>query len=270
MINRDLTRTILNTTETTQSTSLIGGSALDLVLTTTDYFYVGYHGKFSTRYIEINTANTNASTMSVDYWDGTLWSPVDDLLDQTNNGGKTFAQSGFISWINKTDWKKRSLTGIDTDVELFWVRISVSADLSAGTKIYSVSNLFSDDGMLSEFYPELVSDTRWLPTGQTNFLKQHHAAKNLIISKLKQRNMIEAESNIIDINPVSIASIHACSMLILTPVATTEAMLEFYNRAKEAFDSELKNININIDVNQDGVVSDFEKERIYSVAVVRR
>jgi hypothetical protein len=271
MINRRVTRTILNTTETTAETGSIQGTPLTLAMTAADSFYIGFHGKFSARYFKMNTVNANSSVLTVEYWNGSSWAAVDDLIDQTSAGGKTLAQNGFVSWVNKTDWAKRSLTGIDSDVELYWVKLTVSADLSASTKVEGVMNLFSDDTLLRSYYPELVSNTGYLPSGRTDLFDQHVAAKDMVVLRLKQRKIIDDESQIIDINSVALAAVHACAFLILNPIATSESSQALRDAAFKAFSEEIGQLTLDIDKDKDGVISETERKASMSfVGVYRR
>lgn len=266
---RRVTRTILNTTETTIKTHSINSDTLDFALLTTESFYIGYHGKFASRYIQVDTANTNASVMSVQYWDGDSWEDVDDFIDQTSFGGKTLAQSGFISWVNKNDWKLSSQTGIDTEVEFFWIKIKVSANLSAGTKIQSVLNLYSDDSMLRAYYPELITDANYLPSGRTNFLEQHVSAKDLVVVRSKQRRLIEDESQIVDINAVSLAAVHAVAWIILNPIAASEETRALRDNALSQFNSEMNQLSLDIDTNKDGIITIAERNALSSTRIQR-
>ena len=270
MINRRITRVLLNDTEITADVSTPDSVQTTIDLTTADHIYLGFHGRFASRYIQIHTANNTASVLSAQYWDGTTWSDVDDFIDQTASGGKTLSQSGFISWVNKTNWVVRSMTGIDSDVELFWIRLSVSQDLGASTKLHSVLNIFSDDSILRAYFPELVTDTNYLPSGKTNFLQQHMAAKDLVTLRLKQRKMIQDESQIIDSNDVSVAAVYAAAMLILQPIATSPASEALFKTAQMGFDQEISKVSFAVDQDSDGIVDEEERTQSFSVGVFRR
>lgn len=270
MINRRVTRCVLNSTEVTASFSVPDAVQNAFALQTTDFFYLGFYGKFSSRYVQVHTANNVISALTVEYWDGTQWSAVDDLVDQTASGGACFAQSGFISWVNKDNWKARSLTGIDSDVELFWVRLSVSVNLFASTKVHSFLNIYSDDVLLRAYFPEIISDANYLPSGETNFLDQHLAAKDLVVLRLKQRKLIHNEAQIIEANDVAIASVYAAAMLILQPIATSPASKDLLEVAKSGFDEEISKVSFSVDQNEDGIVDENERLQNFSVEVYRR
>ncbi len=264
LLQREITRTILNSAETTSKTSKVASDTQDFALVAADYFYVGFNGPFAARYFDLDTVNTSPSAVSVDYWDGNQYQAVSDVIDQTDG----FTRSGFISWENSTNWSTSEQSGVDK--KLYWVRISVSADLDAGTKLMSCVNRFSTDETLGGYYSILVEDTRWLPEGETSFVKKHIAAKDLIVNRLKERTLIQKESDIIDINAVSVAAAHACAYLILQESATTDDTQEIRNRAYKNFEDEIDQLRLNVDKDQDGVVDESEIHDFGSIEVRRR
>lgn len=270
MINRRVTRVLQNATEITGFLTQPNSANKVVALTTSDFLYLGFHGRFASRYFQVGVANAVVSALTVEQWNGTAWVAVDDLVDQTSVGGATLAQSGFISWVNNETWVESTQTGVDADVSLFWVRISVSANLTGTTALKSILNVYSDDTLLAAYFPELVSDTNYLPSGKVNFLDQHVAAKDLVVLRLKQRKMIADESQIIDANDVAIAAVYAAAKLILQPIATSESSKALLDMAAAGFDSEISKVSFEVDQDADGVVSDAERAQTLSVWVTRR
>lgn len=266
MLNRNVTRVIKNSTEVTYYTNTPSSGTTTWNLATTDAVYIGFQGKFSSRYFQLGTVNSVANTLSVYYWDGSQYTAVQDLIDQTLG----FTQSGFISWTNAADWKDHNQSGTDSNLSLFWIKIVVGANLSAGTTLQAILNLFCDDSMVSAYYPEIISDTRYLPSGKTNWLEQYLAAKDLVVLRLVQRKVIENESQIIDINSVATAATHAAAFLILSVIATNDLMRE---RAKDAYDKfhyEISQTNFDVDVNNDGIISSTERSMTSTGFIARR
>lgn len=254
MINRRVIRTVLNSDETTKQTTSIKDDPLLFEVTDADAFYVGFYGRFSSRYIAMDEVNTNDVSVSVKYWNGTTWVAVQDLIDQTSG----FTSSGFLHWQNQDDWELKVLDPI-TDQELYWVKIEVDDDLSDDTAIEAVLDLYCDDEIVRPYYPELISDARYKPSGATNFLEQYVAAKDLVVLKLKQRRLIQDESQVIDINAVAIAAVHAFAWVLLHPIASSDSQRQMRDDAKSAFELEIQETNFSVDANKDGIVSDVER-----------
>jgi len=264
LLQREITRTILNSDETTSNTSKVASDPQAFVLLAADSFYVGYNGRFAARYFDLSTVNASPSTVSVSYWDGSQYSAVSDLIDQTDG----FTKSGFISWENSTNWSSKEQSGVDKS--LYWIRIKVSADLDAGTELQSCVNLFSTNELLQSYYSILVQDTRWLPEGETSFIKKHVAAKDLVVNRLKERRLIQKESDIIDLNAVSVAATHACAYLILQETAISEDIQQIRDWAYKNFEDEIDQLKLNVDKDQDGVVDDSEAQDFGIIEVRRR
>lgn len=271
MLNRRITRVVLNTTEVTEKANSINSDPLVLNIDETAAVYIGYHLPFASRYFYVTVANAVAATsLTVEYWNGSAWTAVDDLIDQTSSGGITLAQSGFISWQNPGDWQPSAQTGVDADVELYWIRLKVNDQITATTAVQAILNLFSDDNMLRAYYPELITDTRYLPASRTNFLEQHQMAKDLVVLRLKQRKVIEEEGQVIDVNEVAVAATHACAWMILNPIATSDETRAQRDDAQKNFDNEISLLNFSVDENKDGAVSSSERDSIRSMRIYRR
>jgi len=259
-IGRNITRTILDLSgtpvETTEQTRTPADKTLAFPLTTASKFFIGMKEKFSTRHFNLGTLNTNPAKVTVKYFDGTSFQPVEDVIDETSG----FTQNGFLSWINITDWKKTTLAPID-DRELFYVEITVDANLSAGTVLQSVLNIYCDDSCLRSYYPDLITDTRFLPPGRNDFLEQYIAAKDRVILRLKRDQLITDESQIIDINEVSVAATHFAAWIIWNPIARDEGDIEARDEARKNADYELSKVKIDLDWDESGTIDEAEEDQ---------
>lgn len=256
MINRSVTRTIYDTTETTEKTKTTDSLPLSIALTTSQYLYLGYKAPFATRYLYFSTLNTNACTLTVEYYNGTTWSVVQDLVDQTSGG----TRSGFISWTNPGNWDAHEQTPVvsstsQIDLDHYWVRIGTSANWSASTSLQAVLNIFCDDNSLRALYPELTTDTRYLPPGRSDYIEQYLAAKDLVCLRLKQKGVILDESQVIDINEVGIAATHATAFILLNPLATSDETREVARECYKCMDNQLSAVKFVVDQDADGVVT---------------
>ena len=254
LINRNITRTIKNSTDSTFETQSASSDTLAFNLSTSDAFYMGYKEPFSTRYFHFGTVNATSSIPTIQYWNGTAYAAVEDVVDQTNS----LTQSGFISWENKNDWKTTTQTPV-TDVELYWIKMTVGTNLDAGTTLQSCLNLFCDENLVRAYYPEIISDTRYLPTGRSDFTEQLVAAKNLVVLRLKQDHIIKDESEIIDVNEVAISAVHAFAWIVLNPIAMDEIEKERRDEAFENFNRELNRVKLDFDFDNTGIIESDEK-----------
>ena len=191
-------------------------------------------------------------------WDGDAFATeAEDVIDGTEG----FTRSGFLSWQvpEATPWRLKKQDPID-DKDLYWVELAVGTNMDAGAQLQLLTNLFTNDELVSAYYPELISDARYLPPGETSFIKQHIAAKDLIVTRLKKSKILRDESQIIDINEVAIAGIHAFAWIVLNPIAIDD---DEEDRAKKAFDamrSELSDISFDLDFDNSGRIEEVEKD----------
>ena len=70
MINRRVTRVVLDGAEVTSLVARPDSSGLVPVITTASEMYIGYHGKFASRFFQVSTANAVAANLTVSYWNG--------------------------------------------------------------------------------------------------------------------------------------------------------------------------------------------------------
>lgn len=83
--------------------------------------------------VYVDTANATASTMAVEYWDGTNWAAVTTLSDGTASGGASLAQSGDVTFDSTEAVAK--IRAIN-QIVMYWYRITVSPGVDAATAIY--------------------------------------------------------------------------------------------------------------------------------------
>lgn len=77
--------------------------------------YIGSHVPIRGVAVTNGSANSNASVLTVNYWNG-AWTAVSALSDGTSSGGDTQAQTGLVTWTVPADWKAIQLS--DTEPAL--------------------------------------------------------------------------------------------------------------------------------------------------------
>ena len=90
------------------------------------------------------TRNANASTLTVRYAGPAGWTTL-SASDGTAVSGATFGQSGRITWTVPSDWQRQRLNG--TGDEFYWLELSVSAALTAGTSAAQLGSVRAPDGL---------------------------------------------------------------------------------------------------------------------------
>lgn len=249
-------RAILNTTDATGKLASIASDTLAISLITSDALYLGFHEKFASRYFVIGQVNAVTATLSVKYWDGDSWNVVEDLFDETN----AFKNSGWITWRNVGSWTKKAQTPI-SDVELYWIKIETNTNLTAGTTLQAVLNLFCDATLLREYYPELVADTRYLPTGRSDFFEQLNAGKNLVVQELIKLSIIRDESQILDVSELGIATAHASAYCILNGIPNpTEETVDRKKKMLEDMNVWISRSRHSFDLDNSGEIDEAEKQ----------
>lgn len=123
----------------------------DLTLSTvfatfgTDKLYIGAAWEFEALAVLMkDTRNAAAATITVKYSGPSGFATIAPT-DGTAATGATFGKSGRITWTTPTDWQRIRLNG--TGDELYWVEVSVSAALTAGTKVSQILPVRAPDGL---------------------------------------------------------------------------------------------------------------------------
>lgn len=98
---------------------------------TTDYVYAGFNERLMGMkfYFGGTNVNTNAAVLDISYWDGTQWVDVGTVDDFTSVGGKSFAQSGTVTW-NAPDAKDEYTTSVYNSSQWYYYRIHFDRTLS--------------------------------------------------------------------------------------------------------------------------------------------
>lgn len=172
----------------------INNSVTVTMETVNDFWFFGRYKPFNTMYIEITTANTNASVLTVEYFDTVTnaFKAVEQLLDETSDGSATFAKSGFIHFKNPNiagDTGNQWIENTVNSQEIFWLRLSVSATMTA-TTIKGWNIVFSDDNDLEREFPGI---TAYRPSTEVSFIKYHVAARDQMVSAMRRDGKLKVE-----------------------------------------------------------------------------
>jgi hypothetical protein len=202
------------------------GVAVIPFIAATDAIYIGAEMPFNHKYFDVLVANVQASTISVDIWNGSAWVPVVDLIDETASAaGASMSVSGKVSFapdLDKANWQQeqdsKKVIGLETTriTYLYWARVKFSANLTASFSLKYVGHLFSDDGALFTQYPDL-DDADLLDsfqTGKTDWKEQALTAAEIIVQDLRRRNIVMRREQIMDDTLFVQASVNKTASII--------------------------------------------------------
>jgi len=150
-----------------------------------DYLYLGYTKPFGSAYVELETPNVNANSLTAEYWDGATWQSM-DLTDETEG----FTRSGYLMW-DKEQMVDGETVAVDSD-DKYWFRIRPDADQSS-TVFRGINLVFADDATLKQEFFE-IDNTNMLPPGESSHISVHVASRNYIIQKLRNLGYIKDDS----------------------------------------------------------------------------
>lgn len=232
-----------------------------------DKLYIGSTLPFNHRYFYIPTGNIDDGQLAtVEIWDGTSWNAAVDVIDETDDGNKSFAQSGIISWaLARTEsWGQEEETADIPELatlniyDLYWARLTFSGDIQATVRY--VGHKFSADEDFGAEYPDLANDanlkTAW-ESGKTSWEEQHIAAAELVVNELKKQKRLWTANQILRWEDFNLAAKYKAAELIYSGFG--DDYEDQRRLAAKRFHDALSVPNLVIDRNEDGRVEEFEK-----------
>lgn len=254
---------------------LYAGAKVIPVVAAEDKLFLGSEAKFNHRYFQVSVVNDVASVMSVDLWTGSEWVPALDVIDGTSNSGVCLAQPGILQWTkdrNKS-WAKQSksedVTGLTgTKIyDMYWARISFSANLKATTALSYVGHRFANDLHLGGMYPDLVRSTvlTAFKAAKVDWNEQHVVAAEEMIADLRKDKLLWSGSQVLDWEKFNIPAVHKVAEIIMR--AFGDDFADRREEAKEDYLNALRASSVGIDRNEDGELQ--REEQRVSVGLFR-
>lgn len=93
-----------------------------------DYLYIGNEAPFARILVDLDTVAVGSGALTVEFWNGSAWVSVANLVDGTSDGTDTLAKDGVISFKAPGTWALRGDAELDADQ--YYVRLSVETDPS--------------------------------------------------------------------------------------------------------------------------------------------
>ena len=235
------------------------------------YLYVGFSKPVNILYIELSTTNTNAGTLSAEYYNGTDFISISGFYDESAN----FNRSGFFQWDRNQD--DEAVTTVDGK-ELFWYRFRPSVTTSAVT-FKGLNLVFSDDNDLKREFFE-ISD--YLPSGETSHILTHVAARDHIIQVLRnsgsyKQNSAGTRSDITIFDLHEISQVKLASTYLVMQKIFSSVIDDPDDVFKQKADEYMKNYSmaiktpfIDIDTDDDGIKDKSEAMRARTTRIFRQ
>lgn len=234
MILSQWIRLIRDNVSTLSDVSLAGQNDTDTIpfamASATDFLYVGQHYPFSNLFLDTNAVNTSAASLTIEMWTGSAWDAVVDILDGTQAAGKTLARKGNVAWSTNRNsswnWVEDTSSGGPSELStftiynLYWLRIAVSADLSAGTILDRVTYAFCSEEQLGRINPEIDSYLSNWETGKTDWYDQIQLASTMVLADLKAKGIVFTRGQIHNYEDICTATAYRALIIILTHLGT--------------------------------------------------
>ena len=160
---------IYNTSDISTKLKDFGTAAVALSLQVGEYIYIGYKKPFKQLFIELSVKNTGGGSLSAEYYDGSAWAPLDNLLDETEN----FSKSGFLFFEKYSAWAETTVEG----EEKYFIRLKTDTNHDLGTEIQGLGILLSNDLDLEGVRSNIVSKFN---NGSSWVLKHEQARKDIV------------------------------------------------------------------------------------------
>lgn len=220
-----------------------------------DAIYIGSRLPFNHLYFKLSTPSVAVSTMTVQYC-ASNWTNVVELIDETDG----FTKSGFITfvpnrnagWSMKTTTKEVSELNSVEIYDLYWLKITFSADLDLTTALAWCGNLFNDDLDLGAEYPDLLKSGLMtaFQAGKTSWEEQNVRAGEILINDMISKNIIDDSDQILVKDDYKNAAV--CKVAEIVYGAFGDDFVDQKARARAEYDKRLtKRVHI-IDTNATG------------------
>lgn len=236
---------------------------------TEDAIYIGNTVPFNHVFLKLSVVNALSSLVSVKYWTNDGWISAAEIIDETKTSGKSLSRSGFITWTptkdnawisEDTNYKNATVDGLSSVViyDLYWLKLTFSANLTANLTLDWVGQKFSDDDGLGVEFPELVRSAvmqAW-ESGRTSWEEQHVSAADIMAKDMIARGLILEKGQILDRFDLDKASVQKVAEIIYGGLGADyvdkkiASRKEYETRLNSAFPRVDLNMNGRLDANE--------------------
>lgn len=226
------------------------------VTTASGALFIGSDLPFNHRFFKVASPNAVSASVTVSLWNGSSWVSAVDVNDQTSSSGAALGQSGIISWVpdREQSWAVESstyqkVTGLETlkIYDLYWAKLTWSANLTGTTKVGYVGHSFCKDSDMTHEYPDLMRSEFMaaFEAGKTDWVEQEVLASEYLIEELRARKLLFSKNQVLDWLTFKPAAVHKTAAVIMN--AFGPAYAERAAAAEKKASSLLQAINLDQD-----------------------
>jgi len=220
-------RVLHGTTDLSAAVNDYRAATAAFAYTTGGYLYVASEAPFNALFFDIGSANAAVAALTVELWWSNGWYAAVDVVDETKVGSASLGQSGRVTfspnrlygWQIEAD--SANVTGLSSTAiyDMYWARLSWSANLTGSTTLKYVGQKFASDTELSSFYPELSNAALMesFEAGKTSWDEQHFMAAEFIARDLIARKVIASRAALLDWSRLTEAACHKAAEIIYRP-----------------------------------------------------
>jgi hypothetical protein len=191
-----------------------------------DKLYIAQQLPFNNFFVDFGTVNTAASVMNVEYWSGNAWATAKDIVDGTKLSGASLGKSGVVqfttdrddNWEYIVDTEDENGFDLQSDIALYnqyFLRISFSNDLDAGTILKNMSYSFTTNESLNAIDSEVDSFlTAWGGVSKTDWNEQIMLASQQVVLDLRSRGLITHPGQVLRFDDVHMGTTYKTLSLI--------------------------------------------------------
>lgn len=195
-----------------------------------DALFIGSYFPFNRKFFSVSSVNSTPSVATVSVWDGSNFTAVADLMDDTEEfgtSGTVFSADGYMRWIpNRNEgWQREDtqdsggtelITGLGSKniYDMYWLKITLSVDCSF--TLDWLGDVFCRDADLDGIYRELGdSDFKTAyESGKTSWEEQIVIASQLVTQDLIKRGYVKDGAQILDYEDLKLPTVYRTAHLI--------------------------------------------------------
>lgn len=236
-------------------------------LSPTNYLYVSQPHPFNNFHVWNKVPNDVASKIQVEYWDGTSWRMVVDIIDVTSQGGKTLSRSGVVIFTPDPDKQWQAIDKSDEIAELstlkiydsYWLRVSTDNAINVASEIEELSFCFATSDLIPDLDFEVEQYKASFYEGKSDWTEELMTASKMVIDDLKKHNVIRERGQLLKIEELALPTVYRALMIIYKHIG--RSFLEKLNDTRKDYERSLAFGNFTLDKNKNASVDPEEKSQ---------